>query len=78
MGYQIKMVSDMLGIPKNTLIAWERRYAIVDPTRTDGGYRVYSAEDIRRISMWKVRGPWDCRCARSDVRWRTPPSRRPL
>lgn len=46
MGYQIKMVSDMLGIPKNTLIAWERRYAIVNPTRTDGGYRVYSDRDL--------------------------------
>lgn len=46
MGYQIKMVSDMLGIPKNTLIAWERRYAIVEPTRTDGGYRVYSDRDL--------------------------------
>ncbi len=46
MGYQIKMVSDMLGIPKNTLIAWERRYAIVDPIRTEGGYRVYSDQDL--------------------------------
>lgn len=46
MGYQIKMVSDMLGIPKNTLIAWERRYAIVDPIRTEGGYRVYSDRDL--------------------------------
>lgn len=46
MGYQIKMVSDMLGIPKNTLIAWERRYAIVDPVRTEGGYRVYSDRDL--------------------------------
>jgi DNA-binding transcriptional MerR regulator/methylmalonyl-CoA mutase cobalamin-binding subunit len=44
--YQIKMVSEMLGIPKNTLIAWERRYRIVDPDRTDGGYRVYSDRDV--------------------------------
>jgi DNA-binding transcriptional MerR regulator/methylmalonyl-CoA mutase cobalamin-binding subunit len=46
MSYQIKMVSEMLGIPKNTLIAWERRYGIVDPDRTDGGYRVYSDRDV--------------------------------
>lgn len=46
MSYQIKMVSEMLGIPKNTLIAWERRYRIVDPDRTDGGYRVYSDRDV--------------------------------
>lgn len=49
MAYQIKMVSEMLGIPKNTLIAWERRYAIVDPGRTDAGYRVYSDHDIARL-----------------------------
>ncbi|MCB9680045.1 MAG: MerR family transcriptional regulator [Alphaproteobacteria bacterium] len=49
MSYQIKMVSEMLGIPKNTLIAWERRYAIVDPERTDAGYRVYSERDVRRL-----------------------------
>ncbi|MCB9664777.1 MAG: MerR family transcriptional regulator [Alphaproteobacteria bacterium] len=49
MGYQIKMVSEMLGIPKNTLIAWERRYAIVDPSRTDSGYRVYSDADVERL-----------------------------
>lgn len=49
MSYQIKMVSDMLGIPKNTLIAWERRYAIVDPERTEGGYRVYSDDDLARL-----------------------------
>lgn len=49
MSYQIKMVSKMLGIPKNTLIAWERRYAIVEPDRTDSGYRVYSDEDVARL-----------------------------
>lgn len=49
MSYQIKMVSEMLGIPKNTLIAWERRYQIVDPTRTDSGYRVYSERDVARL-----------------------------
>lgn len=49
MAYQIKMVSDMLGIPKNTLIAWERRYQIVDPERTGSGYRVYSDADIARL-----------------------------
>lgn len=49
MSYQIKMMSDMLGIPKNTLIAWERRYQIVDPSRTPSGYRVYSDEDLVRL-----------------------------
>ncbi len=37
------------GIPAATLRAWERRYAIVEPTRTEGGYRLYSREDERRL-----------------------------
>jgi DNA-binding transcriptional MerR regulator/methylmalonyl-CoA mutase cobalamin-binding subunit len=33
-------------VPKNTLIAWERRYGIVSPVRTESGYRVYSDRDL--------------------------------
>ena len=34
MGYRIKTGSDLTGIPKNTLIAWERRYGLVAPEGT--------------------------------------------
>jgi DNA-binding transcriptional MerR regulator len=37
------------GIPAATLRAWERRYGIVEPRRTEGGYRLYSEEDERRL-----------------------------
>jgi len=37
------------GIPPATLRAWERRYGIVSPTRTEGGYRLYGEGDERRI-----------------------------
>ena len=37
------------GIPAATLRAWERRYGIVDPQRTEAGYRLYSPEDERRL-----------------------------
>lgn len=37
------------GIPAGTLRAWERRYGIVVPRRTEGGYRLYSEEDERRL-----------------------------
>lgn len=46
MGYRVKTVSTMTGIPRATLLAWERRYAILDPERTSGGYREYSDADI--------------------------------
>ena len=37
------------GIPPATLRAWERRYGIVSPTRTESGYRLYGERDERRI-----------------------------
>ena len=52
-GYQIKTVSRLTGIPKNTLIAWERRYDLVTPTRLDNGYRVYTSDDLLIINRVK-------------------------
>ena len=49
MGYRIKTVSEMLGVPRNTLLAWERRYDLVTPDRQDNGYREYSEEDVARL-----------------------------
>jgi DNA-binding transcriptional MerR regulator len=28
---------------------WERRYGLLTPTRTDGGHRVYGADDVARV-----------------------------
>lgn len=42
-----------------TLRAWERRYGLVQPLRTEGGHRLYSQEDvatIRHIMAWTERG----------------------
>lgn len=47
--YTIKHAAEMTGVPQATLRAWERRYGLVSPARTDGGYRVYSEEDLRLI-----------------------------
>jgi DNA-binding transcriptional MerR regulator len=43
----------MTGIPRNTLIAWERRYGVVHPTRHENGYRSYSDEDVARLLRLK-------------------------
>lgn len=49
MTYRIRTVSEMTGIPRNTLIAWERRYGFVRPARHENGYRSYTDEDIERL-----------------------------
>ena len=53
MGYRIKTVSDLTGIPKNTLIAWERRYGIVAPERRGNQYRSYSDDDLAVLKRLK-------------------------
>lgn len=37
------------GVRPELLRAWERRYALLRPERSSGGYRLYSAEDERRV-----------------------------
>ena len=37
------------GVSADLLRAWERRYALFEPVRTAGGYRLYSADDEARV-----------------------------
>lgn len=53
MGYRIKTVSEITGIPKNTLVAWERRYGILAPDRLPNGYRQYNDDDIAILLQLK-------------------------
>ncbi|MCH9685188.1 MAG: MerR family transcriptional regulator [Deltaproteobacteria bacterium] len=57
--YRINAVSEMTGIPAATLRAWERRYGVPEPRRTESSYRVYSDSDIaliRRVRQMCDRG----------------------
>ncbi len=47
--YRINTVAEMTGIPAATLRAWERRYGVPEPRRTESSYRVYSDADILLI-----------------------------
>ncbi len=42
------------GVSTDLLRAWERRYALVEPARTDGGYRLYSADDEARVRLMRA------------------------
>lgn len=57
--YPIREVARMTGINPVTLRAWERRYGLVQPTRTESGHRLYSLadiEEVRSILGWIERG----------------------
>ena len=49
--FPIRTVSSLTGINSVTLRAWERRYKLIRPKRTDTGHRVYDQEDIDRINQ---------------------------
>lgn len=57
--FPIREVSRLTGVNPVTLRAWERRYGLIQPTRTDSGHRLYSQadiDDIRNILGWLERG----------------------
>ena len=43
----------MLRMPVATLRVWERRYGVSQPVLSDGGQRLYSADDVRRLVLLK-------------------------
>lgn len=47
--YSIKDLEKITGIKAHTIRIWEKRYAIVDPLRTETNIRYYSDEDLRHL-----------------------------
>jgi len=57
--YPIREVSRVTGVNSVTLRAWQRRYGLLKPARTEKGHRLYSDADIARIrdiQHWLERG----------------------
>jgi MerR family transcriptional regulator, light-induced transcriptional regulator len=42
------------GVSPDLLRAWERRYGLLEPVRTDGGYRLYSRDDEARVAAMRT------------------------
>ena len=51
--YEISAVSRLTGLSTHVLRVWERRYSVVDPSRTDTKRRQYSRLDIQRLTLLK-------------------------
>lgn len=57
--FPIREVSRLTGVNPVTLRAWERRYGLIQPTRTESGHRLYSQANIdaiHSILAWLARG----------------------
>ena len=67
--YTIKRAAELTGISVATLRAWERRYGVVSPQRSDGGYRLYGPEDVRALAIMNslVNEGWSAREAAAET-----------
>jgi len=53
--YSIGAVARMLDIPTSTLRAWEERYSVITPTRSEGSQRLYSRLQVEQLRFIKSR-----------------------
>jgi CheY-like chemotaxis protein len=53
--HSITAVAEMTGVPPTTLRHWERSYGLVVPARSEGGHRLYSDDDVARLTWLKER-----------------------
>ncbi len=51
---RIGELSRRTGVSPEVLRAWERRYHLFSPQRSDGGFRLYPASDVSRIRAMKL------------------------
>src|SRR5690606_23739128 len=49
--YPVRAVIARTGLTADVLRAWERRYGAVQPSRSSGGQRLYSEEDVARLAL---------------------------
>jgi DNA-binding transcriptional MerR regulator len=47
---RIGVLSARTGVSEDLLRAWERRYGLLRPERTAGGFRLYSEDDLHRVT----------------------------
>lgn len=63
--YTVSQAAGITGIPSATLRAWERRYGVVEPVRTEGGYRLYDAAQIDKLREMAARVAGGMRAAQA-------------
>jgi DNA-binding transcriptional MerR regulator len=67
--YTVGRTAQLTGVPRETLRKWEQRYGIVAPARSEGNYRLYDDDAVRRLSVMRdlVDAGWSPRDAARRV-----------
>jgi DNA-binding transcriptional MerR regulator/methanogenic corrinoid protein MtbC1 len=68
--YTIGHAARLTGVPSATIRAWERRYGLVRPVRSDGGYRLYDEQGLQLLRAMGalVAGGWSASQAAEHLR----------
>jgi methylmalonyl-CoA mutase cobalamin-binding subunit len=68
--YSVQHAARLTGIAPDTLRMWERRYHVVEPARSEAGYRLYDDLALRRLSAMQalVAAGWSPRLAAEQVK----------
>ncbi|MFM0167942.1 MerR family transcriptional regulator [Paraburkholderia sediminicola] len=53
-GYRSGEAARLAKMPVTTLRIWERRYGVVGPAKTASGQRLYTEDDVKRLSLIKL------------------------
>jgi len=72
--YRIQTVARMTGVPIAVLRAWEKRYGVPHPSRTDTAYRMYTEADVamvKRLNALRASGLAASEAARMVLREHT-------
>lgn len=74
--YTIKQAARLTGVSEASLRAWERRYAVVVPLRSEAGYRVYDERALAAVASMRrlVDDGWSPARAAEAVRNGTAPA----
>ncbi|MFO8037338.1 MAG: MerR family transcriptional regulator [Anaerolineales bacterium] len=67
--YNLGVVVQETGINPDTLRAWERRYGLPEPERTEGGHRLYSRRDIETVKWLMARQEEGLRISQAVKLW---------
>lgn len=77
--YTIKQAARLTGVSESSLRAWERRYDVITPRRSESGYRVYDDDSLATVSAMRrlVERGWAPAEAARAVREGTVPATTP-
>lgn len=68
--FNLKVVLNETGLKADTIRAWERRYSLPQPYRSDGGHRLYSEYDIHLLKWLIARQAEGLSISRAADLWR--------